>query len=98
MSGDTALGSRESGWSGGRGSPGGEREQDSVLDRTGVAPMATPPYAVPRMNRYGRGGVDAGSLRHFVDCSYEYASLMRRDSSNARPKIVMPAGRVLFRV
>ena len=44
------------------------------------------------------GGVFGGSFRHFVACSYPYASLMRRDSSKARPRIDIPAGSVLFRV
>ena len=43
-------------------------------------------------------GTLGGSLRHFVACSYPYASLINRASSNARPKKVMPAGSVLPRV
>jgi hypothetical protein len=47
---------------------------------------------------YRTGGVDSGGLRCFVACSYAYASLIRRASSHARPKIVMPAGSLSSRV
>ena len=42
-------------------------------------------------------GTAAGCRLQCVACSYPYASRISRASSNARPKIVMPAGNELLR-
>jgi hypothetical protein len=58
--------------------------------------VAAPPER--RDERHFSGGVNAGSFRHFVACSYAYAILISLPSSNARPKMDIPAGSVLPRV
>ena len=97
--GDTAKGRAATAAEGGGGSPGGGRETCAGSAQDGALPV---PFRVCPIShdwpRHSSGGVETGCFRHFVACSYPYASLISLDSSKARPNICSPAGNALFRV